>query len=572
MTFLNKIKSLFNLSVLRKVFSLMSKREKTIAGVLFLILISILSWYSFRLIKHSTVIKPSEGGQYSESFVGQPQFLNPLLAQTTLDTSLVHLLYDGLYTYDESGKLIPDLADGMPKISRDQKQYTVTLKQGIKWHNNNPITTKDIAFTINLLKNPEYKSPLYSLWQNTTIKIIDDNTLVFINKDVSGPFIHNLTLPILPEAVWGKISAGQFSSSTLNLEAIGSGAYKIIEINRLPNKFIYSIHLTANNNYHLGKPLIPDVLLRFYKTQAEAMDAFNRQEVSAIGFSPYDDGIENISAKADSKTNNVPVSEYQALFFNTRKYPFSQSNFRKALAQALNRTGLATSVFNDNATAISSPFPLEFDITDNNITTQNLDQAKKLLLNDGFQFFYNTHKLHKNGVPVTITITTNENPYNKKTAELIANEWGDLGIDVKINSIPTSDLLKTVIKPRDFEVILFAQKLGGDPDPFALWHSSQVNDPGLNFTGFINPEADSLLTSAQTSTENEDQIKALQKWNKIFLDNTPAIILSQPHYLFITDNTLNITNFTFLPEPEFRLSKLYKWSAANKRVIAWPGK
>jgi peptide/nickel transport system substrate-binding protein len=173
---------------------------------------------------------------------------------------------------------------------------------------------------------------------------------------------------------------------------------------------------------------------------------------------------------------------------------------------------------------------------------------------------------------VTITITTNENPYNKKTAELIANEWGDLGIDVKINSIPTSDLLKTVIKPRDFEVILFAQKLGGDPDPFALWHSSQVNDPGLNFTGFINPEADSLLTSAQTSTENEDQIKALQKWNKIFLDNTPAIILSQPHYLFITDNTLNITNFTFLPEPEFRLSKLYKWSAANKRVIAWPGK
>lgn len=566
------IVSFFNLSVFRKVFSLLSKREKAAVCIFGIILLSILCWHLYIFLLKHTAIKPVAGGVYSESFVGQPQFLNPLLAQNTLDATLTHLLFASLYTYDQDGKLVPDLADSMPKISTDQKQYTVKLKENAHWHNGNQVTAEDIIFTINTLKNPEFKSPLVSLWQNTQVNKLDDFTLTFINKDISGPFIHNLTIPILPKAVWEKVPASTFSQNSLNLEAIGSGAYRIVEINRLPNGFIYSMHLSATEEYHRGKPLIQEVLFRFYKTNTEALDAFNKQEVNAYGFSPYDEDFKAFEPRSGSVLTYIPLSDYQALYFNTKKSPFNQIGLRTALLTSLDRQRISNDAFGMFADPLASPFPKGFQIRPTPISTGNSSLAKKQLQDNGWQTFLNSGKLHRRGIPLAITITTNENSYNKATAELVAQAWRDLGITVNIKTLTTTELLKQAIKPRDFDVILFAQKLGADPDPFVLWHSTQANDPGLNFTSFINSDADKLLTAARTTTESKDQTSALSEWEKIFLVESPAIILTQPKFVFSFDDKISPPKFSFLPEQSFRLANLYSWSALEKRVFSWSGK
>ncbi|MEK7161701.1 MAG: ABC transporter substrate-binding protein, partial [Patescibacteria group bacterium] len=154
-----KLKHL-SLSRLRKVFSLMGKREKIVLFSLLAAAIFSLLWSGRNFYLSRTTPTPHFGGTYSEGLLGQPTYLNPLLAHQETELALTKLIFSGLYKYGANGQLVPDLADDMPQISADQKQYTINLKREAKWHNDKPVTADDITFTFQLLKDPAYKSPL----------------------------------------------------------------------------------------------------------------------------------------------------------------------------------------------------------------------------------------------------------------------------------------------------------------------------------------------------------------------------------------------------------------------------
>jgi ABC-type transport system substrate-binding protein len=123
------LKELKNITLSRlwKVFSLMGKKEKIALGLLALVatlsfVFSVRNFY----IAHTSP-SPAEGGSYNEGLLGQPTYINPLLAHDEPDLSLTNLIYSGLYKYDNKGQITPDLADSMPVISQDQKQYTINF-------------------------------------------------------------------------------------------------------------------------------------------------------------------------------------------------------------------------------------------------------------------------------------------------------------------------------------------------------------------------------------------------------------------------------------------------------------
>src|SRR6185436_6646571 len=132
-----EIKNL-SLSSARKVFSLMGRREKIIFAALLLIA-GLSLFYSLKnFYLNHTNAAADFGGSYTEGLLGQPAYINPLLARNEPDLSLTRLVFSGLYKYDSKGQLAPDLADGLPQISEDQKQYTVNLRHDSKWQNGKP--------------------------------------------------------------------------------------------------------------------------------------------------------------------------------------------------------------------------------------------------------------------------------------------------------------------------------------------------------------------------------------------------------------------------------------------------
>ena len=181
------------LSVLRKVFSLMGQREKMFfLAMIFLALISGIFAIT-KLYSTYTTNAPAQGGNYREGIIGQPRFINPLLATTDTDRAIVKLVFSGLYKLDSTGSVVPDLAENMPTVSEDKQLYTVKLKQNAKWHNGTPVKADDVVFTIQTLQNAQYNSPQRSEWQSTTIEKIDDYTVSFKLNSPSAPFLNNGT-------------------------------------------------------------------------------------------------------------------------------------------------------------------------------------------------------------------------------------------------------------------------------------------------------------------------------------------------------------------------------------------
>lgn len=566
---INGVRELKNISLsrIRKVFSLLGKNEK-IALTILLVIALTSSFFSIKnfYFSHTSPV-PTLGGIYTEGMLGQPNYINPLLAHSEPDLSLTKLIYSALYKFNDEGQLIPDLAEGQPIISEDQKQYTINIRKDAKWQNEKPINADDVIFTIQTLKDPGFKSPLRAMWQSTTVEKVSDYSVKFTTKEVSGPFVYNLTLSILPKNIWGKVDSQNFVLSKNNLEAIGSGAYFIKEIKKLPSGKVEQISLTTNPNYYLGRAKIENLVFKFYNSEEDILNAFHSREVDGFGFVPLGSALFVDKNQGEAKVLTIPLPQYQVVFFNLNNRILADLNIRTALNFATDKKQIIEEVFKSNALLPASPLLFNKQEGLGQNTNVDLAQANTILENLGWKYDEKAGtRVSKKGTPFEITIATNDTLVNSKAAEILANQWKQLRIKVNITVLPSKQLTDSLIKPRSFDVLLFPQKLGADPDPFIFWHSSQVKDPGFNLTGFSDPVADKIITEARSTTDKKIREAKYQEFNSLISAKHAVIFLDQTEYIYATDKSIKNINIKTLFDPSQRFGNIQNWYINESRV------
>jgi peptide/nickel transport system substrate-binding protein len=555
------------LSVFRKVFSLMGRSERI--GVAVLLVIAFVSgfmvWQKF-YVAHTNLV-PAFGGSYREGILGQPKLINPILSSNQVDASIARLIFSGLYKYDANGNVVPDLAEGMPAISKNEKEYTVKLRTNAKWHNDKPVTSDDVIFTIDTIKDGSYKSPYRAEWSNTSVEKVDDYTLVFVNEDVSGPFLHNLTQPIISKSIWENVTPETFATSGANLEAIGTGPYLIRSIKKLPDNHVESMVLESFSNYYGGKPNIDNVEFLFYENDEDILNALHSREITGFGFLPFDRKIYLERDRKNISIHELPLPQYQAAFLNFANKLMQDKRIRKALSLGTDRQAVIDETINGYGRIISGPIlPEQADLGNEVKPSFDIAQANSLLDEAGWVRNSNTKIREKAGQQLEFTLATNDFSGNVKTAELLIQNWSKLGVKINLNILPTAELTNNVIRPRKFDILVFSHKIGADPDPFLFWHSSQTVNPGLNLTGFSVPLADQLIAEARTTTDKKIRDDKYRQFQNIIIEEVPAIFLNQSLYIYAVST--DIQNFTTqsLLDPTYRFYDLTNWYVKQRRV------
>lgn len=558
----------FRLSFLRKVFSLMGRKEKI--AVLTLLAIALVSlWWSARNFYYNhTTAAPAWGGEYVEGVRGQPLYINPLLAYQEPDLSLTKLVFSGLYKYDDEGNLLPDLADGLPQISPDQKQYTINLKRDVKWHNDKPFTADDVVFTVQILQDPAYKSPSRGQWLSTTVEKLSDFQVKFTTKDISSPFIHNLTLPILSRSSWSKVEPQNFQLTELNLkEAVGNGPYLIKKITKLKSGKIQAITLESFSNYYSGKPKLDNITVKFYDSNEDLLNAFRSREIQGFGYSTFSNGFELDVKKNNTQIFTALLPQYQVVFFNLHNKILAEQNVRTALATATDRQTIIQKIFKSQASLPYSPLLANFGekiLLDK--PAADLAEAEKILEAAGWKIDSKTNLRTKKNQTLQLNLATNDSAFNSKVAEDLISQWQKLNIKVDLTVLPSKQLNDALMRPRTFDVLLYLQKFGADPDPFSFWHSSQTKDPGLNLTGFENELADKLITEARTTTNTATKEAKYQQLNNLLSEKIPTIFLNQAQYFYVTGKEIKNVKINSLYEPSQRFYDLPNWYIEERRV------
>ena len=169
--------------------------------------------------------------------------------------------------------------------------------------------------------------------------------------------------------------------------------------------------------------------------------------------------------------------------------------------------------------------------------------------------------------PLQITITTGEQPSLEAVAQALKKQWETSGIAVEIRTFSPSALERDVIKPRDYQTLLFGEILGTIPDPFPFWHSSQVEDPGLNLASYENKQIDKLLEDARKELDGQERARLLGEAQDIILEDVPAIFLYDLDFVYFASKDVQGIEGGTIANPSQRFSRSALWYTDTKRSV-----
>jgi peptide/nickel transport system substrate-binding protein len=516
---------------------------------------------------------PAYGKEYSEALVGEPQFINPILISANdVDRDISELVYSSLIDYDKDGNLVNDLAKSY-EISKDGKEYTFFLRDDIFWHDGKKFTADDVVFTISSIINPTYSSPLRSSWQGIKIEKIDDYTVKFILNNIYAPFLEKLTIGIIPKHIWESVDPKNIILASPNLKPIGTGPFKAVKLVKNGNGHIASFYLEANNNFYKKRPYLDSIVFRFYDDQEQAINAYQKKDVL---------GVSNISSKNqflfDSKKTTIHklnTPKYFAIFLNqNQSIILSDKKIRKALAMATDKKTLKKEIFLGEASITDSPILPNLPGYNNELEIVEFDpqEAKKILEKagwkdtDGDGIREKTLSKGKDPVKLEITLATSDFADLAKAAEMIKEQWSNIGVKVNIENYGIEELKQNIIKTRKYDALIFGEVLSHEPDPFAFWHSSQKKDPGLNLSLYSNKDIDKLLEEARQTLDPQERSKKLKEFQKILTDDIPAIFLYSPKYLYPVSKKVNGINIKNIAIPSKRFLNIENWYIKTQRI------
>jgi len=551
-------------------------KERWITRILILLIFVSIVALLFNFYLNKTYIEPKIGGSYTEGILGQPRFINPILAQTNdADRDLTQIIYSSLFKYDGQGNLILDLTESY-NISEDGLFYEIKIKENVKWHNNEQLTINDIIYTIKTIQDPEYKSPLKNNWQGVEMEKIDDFRMSFKLNNVYSPFLHNLTVGIIPKHLWAGISAQNFALAQYNVQPIGSGPYKFEKINKDDDGKIESIELIRNENFYLQfegspkGPFIENVTFKFFDGQIELIDAYKRRQIDGLSFVS---GINQLNIVNHLKIYEINIPAYYAVFFNqTESKVLADKTVRLALSYATDKKEIISKILSDKGIQIDSPMlPNWFGYTsETNIYEFALEHAKNTLESEGWKDLNNDGIREKivndEEIKLEINILTTDWPELKQTAELLKEQWGKIGAKINLEILDATTVQQDYIKTRQYEALLFGEVLNADPDPFAFWHSSQRKDPGLNLSVYANDKIDKLLEEGRQSIDQENRKEKYAEFQKLLIEDIPAVFLYSPTYIYPVNKKVNGIFIERFSQPSHRFSQIENWFIKTNRI------
>lgn len=508
-----------------------------------------------------------DGGAYVEGVVGSLTTLNPIYATTSVDASVSRLLFSSLYDYDSSGALRQDLATSM-KISKNDRVYTVTIRDNAKWHDGEPVTASDVEFTIRTIKNAATQSPLRVTWTDVDVKATSDTTLVFTLPATYAAFPHALTFPVLPKHLIKDIAPTALRESTFSQEPVGSGPFVFRRLQAADALTGHrAVHFAANQDYYRGAPRLARFELQVFDDEDSLVTAINAGEVSgASDISPT--SVNEINSRYNVEP--VALNSGVYLIFNLTNTILSDAAVRQAL-QVGTDTAVIRKGVGGGVLALDLPvLPSQLSgVSIPKAPAADVEKANAMLTKAGWKLSGSTRS--KKGQELKITLTTSNKAEYDTVAKLVKTQWQKLGITVDIRTVDatsaSSVFVQDVLQNRNFDVLLYELSIGADPDVYAYWHSSQIGQYGYNFASYSNAAADASLASARSRLDPALRMAKYRAFAVQWLKDAPAIALYESVVEYVVNkNDTAVDPSAQLATEADRYTNVLYW-AVNKDTV-----
>lgn len=539
-----------------------------LVGVMILAVSAQFMW--FRQSYQTVAAAP--GGTFAEASLGPIDTLNPLFASSSAEIVASRLIFSSLYTYDSTGHLKGDLADSI-QAENNGTSYTVKIRPGARWHDGSLLTAKDIEFTVELMKNPETRSPLRINWRDVNAVAVDDTTVVFKLPAVYAAFPNALTFSVLPHHLLKDVAPAAIRENTFSRAPVGSGPFTYHLLQTAPGQSQHkAVYTLANEHYYAGKPLLNRFEVHGYEGQDDILRALRTGEVSAAS-----DITGTDPSQVDSRNYSLavqPINSGVYALFNTASPLLTDKTLRQALRLATDTTAIREDLAVD-VPALDLPF-INGQIVGADIAhPPATDFAKAEALLDGAGWVIKDGIRQKGDQKLALSVATTKNMQYEKALETLAGQWRRLGIAVNTTVVNTNDpsvnFVQDILQQRNYDVLLYELFIGADPDIYAYWHSSQTVASGYNFSNYANKTADDALSSARSRLEPDLRSAKYKAFIAQWVEDAPAVGLYQAVAEYAYNKHIHsVDNSYKLISAYDRFTNVLDWSVNQRQVYKTP--
>lgn len=506
---------------------------------------------------------PAAGGVFAEGMVGAPSALNPLLSDNyPVDRELVSLIFDGLTRYDEQGALVPALAESW-RVSDDGRFVRFTLRPDLVWHDGEPVTTADVAFTYRLLQDPETPAPapLKALWQSVSMRVVDARVIDFELAEPYSPFLDATTRGVLPAHRLAGVTGATLAAADFNRAPVGTGPF-LVEPGQDWQR-TRRLRLLPNPVFYRAGAQIAGLEFRFYPDEEALLAAFKAGEIQAIN-SVAPTLLPEIARLPDVRLFSAVAPRMTMLLFNqteTAVTAVRSLDVRRALAHALDRRALVAETLNGQGVLLEGPYlptSWAYDPAALTVYPTNPISATLGLEAAGWTLPTGAVVRQREGDPLTLRLLALDDPTHRTLAEAVAAQWAQVGVAPQLVFFSAGADLRQALAARDFDVALVDVAPPGDPDLYDFW-SQEAIVRGQNFAGWNRRRASEALESARQVWDVAERRPYYQSFLRLYDQDLPALTLYQHVYTYALSSAVNQAEIGRIDHPRDRYATFADW-------------
>lgn len=408
-------------------------------------------------------------------------------------------IFEGLVKPNSDGEMIPAVAEKYT-LSEDGTTYTFTLREGVKFHNGQTVTAEDVVYSINRCAAvPEgQEKPLVAAFSAVkSVEALDEKTVAVTIAQRDLEFISYMTAAIIPADYENQDTA-----------SVGTGPFKFVS--RTPQQDF----VMERFEDYWGAPAWLDKVTYKICENADAL-------VMNLNGGSIDLCAHLTSAQASQLNQNFQVLEgtmnlVQAIYLNNQAKPFDNQLVRQALCYAIDRQGIMDMVADGHGTAVGSSIYPAFtkyflpELVDK--YPHDVAKAKELLAQAGYP----------DGFDMTISVPNNYQPH-MDTAEVVAEQLREAGINVTIQPVEWSTWLDTIYNGRQFQ----ATVVGVDAANMTARAMLErfTSDYGKNFINYNNPAYDALFQQAINAQDEATQTDLYKQMEAMLADTAANVYI-----------------------------------------------
>jgi peptide/nickel transport system substrate-binding protein len=429
--------------------------------------------------------QPKQGGVLTVGVQRDLIMMNPLVSTLSTERAIRELMYEPILTSNPDGKLVPKLAESW-EVSTDGKMLTFKIRKGVKFHNGQDLSARDVKFSIDYTMNPKngaYGKRFFDLVER--VETTDRSTLKVYLKKASPGFVASLaTIQALSIVPIGSLQEGVDKPTQY---PPGTGAFRFAEW-----KPQQQIIFERFDQYWGHKPFIDKLILRPIRDETVRFTALRAGDVDIVERAPY----EWVKQIKDGKLKGLGLSEartgsWRIIMFNVADPPFNNKRLRQAVAYAINKKEILHAAFFGFGVPVDQRYPdgHQWHVNDLPAYSYQPEKARSLLKEAGYK-------------GEIIKITVEQSQIRETEAITLQAQLKKIGMNIELNVMERGSFV-SAIRKGDFSLVTY----GGSTkaDPFAtyadLMCGRDTKRRTENLSGYCDREMESLLPGLESELD-----------------------------------------------------------------------